>query len=83
MTFNESDAILRLSVLAEQTQAVLGLLCDRYFQAAQLDEAGQILFLNGYDRIENVLSLVANQVKMIADGLDVLSCVEPVSGESA
>lgn len=80
MTARESDTILHLSVLAEQTQAVLGLLCDRYFQAAQLDEAGQVLFLNGYDRIENVLSLVANQVKMIADGLDVLSCVEPVSG---
>ena len=83
MTIQESDTILQLSVLADQTQAVLGLLCDRYFQATQLDEPGQVLFLNGYDRIENILSLVANQVKMIADGLDVLSSIEPVSGESA
>lgn len=83
MTIQESDTILQLSVLADQTQAVSGLLCDRYFRAAQLDEAGQVLFLNGYDRIENILSLVANQVKMIADGLDVLSSIEPVSGESA
>lgn len=83
MTFEESNTILELSVTADQTRDVLGLLSERYFQKAHLDDTERWDFVNGYEHMCNVLSLVEHQVCTLARALDDLADIEPVSGESA
>lgn len=62
MTFEESNTIFELSVTADQTRDVLGLLSQRYFQKAHLDDTERWDFVNGYEHMCNVLSLVEHQV---------------------
>lgn len=83
MTFEESNTIFELSVTADQTRDVLGLLSQRYFQKAHLDDTERWDFVNGYEHMCNVLSLVEHQVCTLARALDDLADIEPVSGESA
>ena len=73
MTFEESNTILELSVTADQTRDVLGLLIERYFQTARMDDTERWDFVNGYEHMCNVLSLVEHQVHTIARTLDDLA----------
>lgn len=83
MTFEESTKICDLSITADQTRDVLGLLIERYFQTARMDDTERWDFVNGHEQMCNVLSLVEHQVHTIARALDDLADIEPVSGESA
>lgn len=83
MTFEESNTIFELSVTADQTRDVLGLLIERYFQTARMDDTERWDFVNGHEQMCNVLSLVEHQVHTIARTLDDLAGISPVSGESA
>lgn len=58
MTFKEYDAILALSITADQTQEVLDLLQERYFQCNRLDGIGREDFIQGYTQMGTVLSLI-------------------------
>lgn len=83
MTFEESTKICELSITADQTRDVLGLLIERYFQTARMDDTERWDFVNGYEHMCNVLSLVEHQVHTIARTLDDLAGISPVSGEFA
>lgn len=83
MTFEESNTIFELSVTADQTRDVLGLLIERYFQTARMDDTERWDFVNGHEQMCNVLSLVEHQVCTLAHALDDLADIEPVSGEFA
>ena len=83
MTFEESTKICELSITADQTRDVLGLLIERYFQTARIDDTERWDFVNGYEHMCNVLSLVEHQVCTLARALGDLAGIEPVSGESA
>lgn len=83
MTFEESTKICELSITADQTRDVLGLLIERYFQTARMDDTERGDFVNGHEQMRNVLSLVEHQVHTIARTLDDLAGISPVSGESA
>lgn len=83
MTFEESTKICELSITADQTRDVLGLLIERYFQTARMDDTERWDFVNGHEQMRNVLSLVEHQVHTIARTLDDLAGISPVSGESA
>lgn len=83
MTFEESTKICELSITADQTRDVLGLLIERYFQTARMDDTERWDFVNGHEQMCNVLSLVEHQVCTLARALDDLAGIEPVEGESA
>lgn len=83
MTFEESTKICELSITADQTRDVLGLLIERYFQTTRMDDTERWGFVNGHEQMRNVLSLVEHQVCTLARALDDLAGISPVSGESA
>jgi|GEM_PF-5540807 len=83
MTSEESTKICDLSITADQTRDVLGLLIERYFQDTHVDDIDRLNFLDGYEKMCNVLSLVEHQVCTLARALDDLAGIEPVEGESA
>lgn len=83
MTFEESTKICELSITADQMRDVLGLLIERYFQTARMDDTERWDFVNGHEQKCNVLSLVEHQVCTLARALDDLAGISPVSGESA
>ena len=83
MTFEESTKICELSITADQTRDVLGLLIERYFQTARMDDTERWDFVNGHEQICNVLSLGEHQVCTLARALDDLAGIEPVEGEFA
>lgn len=83
MTSEESTKICELSITADQTRDVLGLLIERYFQTARMDDTERWDFVNGHEQMCNVLSLVEHQVCTLSRALDDLAGISPVSGESA
>ena len=83
MTFEENTKICELSITADQTRDVLGLLIERYFQTARMDGTERWHFVNGHEQMCTVLSLLEHPVCTLARALDDLAGISPVSGESA
>lgn len=83
MTFKECDAILALSITADQTQEVLDLLQERYFQCNRLDDIGREDFIQGYTQMRTVLSLISSQVTDLARSLENLANTAHLTEESA
>lgn len=83
ITFKEYDAILALSITADQTQEVLDLLQERYFQCNRLDDIGREDFIQGYTQMGTVLSLISSQVTDLARSLENLANTAHLTEESA